>query len=278
MQKKVVIVGLGLIGGSLAKAFRKYTGCPVAGIDRDPAAEGAALRCGAVRKIAGEDDLRGADLIYLCVYPGAAVGFVRRNLGLLRPGCVVTDTCGVKARLCRAMEPLARRGGFSFVGGHPMAGSEQSGFAASDADLFRGAGYLLTPCGAPPGAVETLKAAARALGFGPVTVTTPEEHDRRIAFTSQLPHAAACAYAAGPLCAGSAGFAGGSFRDFSRVARINEELWAELFLENRGPLLDELDGLSARLAELRAAVAANDEKKLRALLRRSRENKEALEE
>jgi prephenate dehydrogenase len=277
-NRKIAIAGLGLIGGSLAKAFRKYCGCGVAGFDRDPAVLKAALACGAVTRAGTGRDLRGADLLCLCLYPGAAADFVEKHLGDIRPGCVVTDTCGVKAAVCRRLAPLAERGGFVFVGGHPMAGTEKRGFAASDADLFRGASCVLTPCGAPQSAVDLLKAAAGALGFGRVVLTTPEEHDRRIAFTSQLPHALACAYVMSPQCPRHAGFSGGSYRDVSRVANLNEALWAELFLENRGALVQELDRLTQNLTRIRNAVAAQDAETLRALLRRGRKIKEELRE
>lgn len=278
MKQNIVIVGLGLIGGSLAKAFRACGGFRVAGIDRDESVLRAALACGAVDRAGTEDDIRNADILYLCLYPRADVAFTREHLGAIRPGCLVTDTCGIKSWLCPRMAALAGERGFVFVGGHPMAGKEKSGFAASDGGLFRGASYILVPCGAPRWAVDRLKALAPKLGFSGTVETTPAEHDRIIAFTSQLPHALACAYVRSPQCPKHNGFSAGSYRDVSRVANINETMWTELFLENRAALAEELDTLIRHLGEIRGAVAAGDAETLRGLLRTGRKIKEELGE
>lgn len=278
MKKKIVIVGLGLIGGSLAKAFRKHTDCLVAGIDRDPETVRAALRCGAIEKEGSAEDLREADFLFLCLYPQADADFLQEHAGKIGPGCIVTDTCGIKSFVCPRLAEIARKHGFSYVGGHPMAGKEKSGFAASDADLFAGASYILVPCAAPPAAVERMKECAAALGFARTVETTPEEHDRIIAFTSQLPHVLACAYVMSPQCPKHKGFSAGSYRDVSRVANINETLWTELFLDNREALVGELDTLMKHIGEIRDAVDARDADRLRSLLRRGREIKERLGE
>jgi prephenate dehydrogenase len=278
MKRKIVIVGLGLIGGSLARAFQKYAGCPVAGIDRDPAVVQAALRCGAIGKAGTEKDIQEADILYLCLYPQADVQFVREHLSSIRPGCVVTDTCGIKSWICPRLSGLAAKRGFAFVGGHPMAGKEKSGFSASDADLFRGASYILVPCGAPRETVNLLRNISAELGFGSAVETTPEEHDRIIAFTSQLPHVLACAYVKSPQCLKHRGFSAGSYRDVSRVANINETMWTELFLENREALVGELDTLTKHIREIRDAVDTRDADTLRRLLREGRLIKEKLGE
>ena len=278
MNKKIVIVGLGLIGGSLAKAFRKYSECTVAGIDREESVLRAALESGAIDKIGGEEDIRTADVLYLCLYPQADIDFVKQYLHLIGPDCLVTDTCGIKSEICAQLPKLAEENGFLFVGGHPMAGKEQNGFAASDADLFLGASYLIVPCGAPQQAVDLLKAIAVELGFGGTVLTTPEHHDGMIAFTSQLPHVLACAYVMSPRCPEHNGFSAGSYRDVSRVANINETLWAELFIDNKGPLTEELDTLIGHITEIKGAVAQGNADALRALLRRGRLVKERLGE
>ena len=278
MDRKIVIAGLGLIGGSLAKAFQKYSRCKVTGLDSDPDVLKAAEACGAIDREAAPDDLQSADILYLCLYPRACVDFLRERAAALRPGCVVTDTCGVKSAVCRALAELAAEHGLVFVGGHPMAGREKGGFENSDADLFLGASYLLVPCGAPQGAVDLLTAAAAELGFGGTVVTTPEAHDREIAFTSQLPHALACAYVKSPQCPGHAGYSAGSYRDVSRVAAVSEALWAELFLANREALTSELDTLIGNLQNIRDAVDAKDGETLRSLLREGRLIKERLGE
>lgn len=278
MRKKIVIVGLGLIGGSLAKAFQKYSECTVSGIDRDESVLQEALRCGAIDRIADENDIREADLLYLCLYPQADLDFVRQNLGRISPDCIVTDTCGIKAEICSHLPQLAKEGGFTFVGGHPMAGKEQNGFQASDADLFQGASYLIVPCGAPRRAIDLIKAVAVELGFGGTVVTTPEHHDRMIAFTSQLPHVLACAYVMSPRCPEHNGYSAGSYRDVSRVASINETLWTELFLDNKQPLTEELDLLIDHITQIKNAISAGDAETLRSLLRTGKLVKERLGE
>ena len=262
LSLRVGIVGLGLIGGSLAKAFREYTDCTVCGFDRDPAVVQAALDCGAIDRAGGEEDFSRLDLLFLAVYPQAAVDFARAHGAQIGRSCLVTDTCGVKTAVCAQMTELSRSLGFRFAGSHPMAGRERSGFGASEASLFRGASYIITPCGASPEDVTLLQRTAAALGFRQSVVTTPEEHDRMIAFTSQVPH----------------GFSAGSYRDVSRVANINETLWTELFLSNAGPLADELDTLIGNLSAVRDAVRAGDGERLAALLRRGRLVKESLGE
>lgn len=278
VNQKIVIAGLGLIGGSLAKAFQKYSECEVCGFDRDGGALSAALSCGAIDKAATDDDIRSADCLFLCLYPQAAIDFITEHLPLIRPGCIVTDTCGIKAEICRTLPKLAAEHGFLFVGGHPMAGKEQNGFAASDADLFLGASYLIVPCGAPQRAVDFLKAVAVELGFGGTVVTTPEHHDRMIAFTSQVPHVLACAYVMSPRCPEHPGFSAGSYRDVSRVANINETLWTELLIDNRKALTEELEELICNITEIKNAVALGEAETLRGLLRKSRLVKERLGE
>ena len=278
LSLRVGIVGLGLIGGSLAKAFREYTDCTVCGFDRDPAVVQAALDCGAIDRAGGEEDFPRLDLLFLAVYPQAAVDFARAHGAQIGRSCLVTDTCGVKTAVCAQMTELSRSLGFRFAGSHPMAGRERSGFGASEASLFRGAGYIITPCGASPEDVTLLQRTAAALGFRQSVVTTPEEHDRIIAFTSQVPHALACAYVMSPQCLKHNGFSAGSYRDVSRVANINETLWTELFLSNAGPLADELDTLIGNLSAVRDAVRAGDGERLAALLRRGRLVKESLGE
>lgn len=278
MNHNIVVVGLGLIGGSLAKAFQKYSACSVTGIDSNPEVISAALRCGAILRQAEPEDLKNADLLFLCLYPQADIDFLLGHASSLRPGCIVTDVCGIKSFLSPRLAEIAAQHGLTYIGGHPMAGREKGGFANSDADLFLGASYLLLPCGAPRSAVDLMTAVAVELGFGGTVVTTPEKHDREIAFTSQLPHALACAYVKSPQCPGHAGFSAGSYRDVSRVASINETMWAELFLDNREALTEELDTLIGNLREIRDAVGRHDEEGLRSLLREGRLIKERLGE
>lgn len=276
--KTILIVGLGLIGGSIAKALRTFTPHRVLAMDQDPEALDLAMACGAIEGPGYVEDLPQVDVLWLCLYPQAAVEFARKYGAALREDCIVSDACGIKNAVCPQMVELSRELGFVFVGGHPMAGKERSGFEASEATLFRGASYLLVPCGAPDWAKDTMKELAMDMGFGRVVETTPEHHDEMIAYTSQLPHALACAYVLSPRCPQHKGFSAGSYRDVSRVARINETLWTELFLDNRQALSRELSTLIENLSSIQSTLDQEDGEALRALLRKGRQVKEALGE
>ena len=276
--KTILIVGLGLIGGSIAKALRTFTPHRVLAMDQDPEALDLAMACGAIEGPGYVEDLPQVDVLWLCLYPQAAVEFARKYGAALREDCIVSDACGIKNAVCPQLMELSRELGFVFVGGHPMAGKERSGFEASEATLFRGASYLLVPCGAPDWAKDTMKELAMDMGFGRVVETTPEHHDEMIAYTSQLPHALACAYVLSPRCPQHKGFSAGSYRDVSRVARINETLWTELFLDNRQALSQELSTLIENLSSIQSALDREDGEALRALLRKGRQVKEALGE
>ena len=273
MSKKIVVVGLGLIGGSIAKAIKLRTDHTVLGIDVSEDTLLDACSCGAIDGKAGQEDLRTADMVYLCIYPESALEFVKAYGGELKENCILTDACGIKGEICRGVERHRGTGKYVFVAGHPMAGKELSGFAASDAGIFIGASYLIAPCGAPDWAVQEVASLAKCMGFGQVVLTTPEQHDRVIAFTSQLPHVLACSYVMSPRCREHQGFSAGSYRDVSRVANINEALWSRLFLDNRTDLLAELDELLKNLTAFRTAIDGGDEEQLKALLRTAAEIK-----
>ena len=256
--KTILIVGLGLIGGSIAKALRTFTPHRVLAMDQDPEALDLAMACGAIEGPGYVEDLPQVDVLWLCLYPQAAVEFARKYGAALREDCIVSDACGIKNAVCPQLMELSRELGFVFVGGHPMAGKERSGFEASEATLFRGASYLLVPCGAPDWAKDTMKELAMDMGFGRVVETTPEHHDEMIAYTSQVPHVLACAYVLSPRCPQHKGFSAGSYRDVSRVARINETLWTELFLDNREALSRELSTLIENLSSIQSTLDQED--------------------
>lgn len=274
----IVIVGLGIIGGSYAKAIKKYTPHTVVGINRSRAALDQALHIGAIDKIGTREDLKQADMVILCVYPQAAVKFVAENGENIKPNAIVVDTAGIKREICPALVKLAKEHGFIFVGGHPMAGKEQNGFSFSDADLFINASFILVPCSAPDHAVETVSTFMLSLGFGSIRLSTPQEHDQMIAFTSQLPHALACGYVLSPSCPNHKGFSAGSYKDVSRVANINASLWAELFLENKENLTYELNTLIDNLTKIKLAVENENKEGLTSLLKQGKAVKEALGE
>ena len=283
MEKKqapmtILVCGMGIIGGSIAKALKAFTPHRVLGMNRSPQPLEKALACGAIDAAVDEVSLSQVDLVFLCAYPAACVKLARVLGPHLKKGCIVCDACGIKTAICEEMVSLSHEFGFIFVGGHPMAGKERNGFDVSDAHLFRGASYILVPCGAPQEAVDTVRQLAFSMGFGSVTLATPTHHDRMIAYTSQLPHVLACAYVLSPSCEQHVGFSAGSYHDVSRVARINEVMWAELFLENREPLLAELDLLLDNLKDFRDAIHREDGDTLRRIMKQSRLTKEKVGE
>ena len=275
---KIAVVGLGIIGGSYCKAIKKYTDHYVIGINRSPLPLEKALKCGAIDKIGSADDLSDIDMVILGVYPGAAVDFIRKNGDKIKKGAIVTDTSGIKTEICDDLTALSKEFGFSFVGVHPMAGKEKNGFDVSDSDLYKNASCIIVPCGANDESVKEVADFNLSIGFGGIKITTPEEHDRMIAFTSQLPHVLACAYVLSPNCMNHKGFSAGSYRDVSRVANINAELWSELFMENKAPLLKELETLIKNIRDIEDAISKDDKEKLMSLLQKGHEIKEALGE
>ena len=192
---EIVIVGLGLIGGSLAKALKQNTSHRVLGMDVNDDVLLDACSCGAIDGKAALSDLERADVVYLCLYPEDILDFVRSYGSRLKPGCVLTDACGIKQEICAAMEALSQNAPYQFVAGHPMAGKEQSGFAASDPSIFIGALATFWCRGRPPPRRwPWWRAWPGTMGFGRVVKVTAQEHDRNIAYTSQVPHVLACAY------------------------------------------------------------------------------------
>ncbi len=275
---RIAVVGLGIIGGSYAKALKKYTDHYVIGINRSPLPLQKALACGAIDEIGTEDSLTRADIIILCSYPQACVDFVTRNAEKINKNAIVTDSAGIKSQICPQLTELAGKYGFTFIGSHPMAGKEKNGFDASEAELFQGASFIIVPCGAEEHNLDILSSLALSLGFKSIRVCSAREHDEMIAFTSQLPHVLACAYVMSPRCPNHKGFSAGSYRDVSRVASINAQLWSELFLENREPLISELNILIDNITKIKDAVNRSDKDGLCALLNRGRKIKEELGE
>lgn len=274
----IAVIGLGIIGGSFCKAIKSHTHHHVIGFNRTLSTAQQALSDGAIDEIGDEAALGRADIIILCMYPRACVDYISQNGKYIKKGALVTDSSGIKRAVCPQLSALAREYGFVFVGSHPMAGKEKNGYEVSDGALFEGASFIITPCGADEKSVETLAQLAADIGFARITLSDPEEHDRMIAFTSQLPHILACAYVLSPCCPNHKGFSAGSYRDVSRVANINSKLWSELFLENRTPLVEELEVLTNNLSRIVDAVKQNDKKTLAALLEEGHRVKQALGE
>lgn len=265
---KIAIIGLGLIGGSFAKAFKTFTDHTVYGYDADPATLAYAKLSEAIDDTLTDELLSEIDLLLLSLYPETTVRILQEKAPLIRKGTLVVDTCGTKRAVCAAGFALAEAHGFTFVGGHPMAGTQFSGIKYSRAELFKGASMILVPPHLDDMSFLTeLKGLFLPLGFGKITITTPEKHDAIIAFTSQLAHIVSSAYIKSDTAALHHGFSAGSYRDMTRVATLNDTMWTELFLENRDNLLHELDSIITALTDYRNALEATDAERLAALLR-----------
>lgn len=273
----VGILGLGLIGGSLARAYA-LAGHTVYAAEKDETVLSFAILSGAVHGKLDRQTVPACQLLLLAIYPGGSAGWLEENGDLVSPEALVLDCCGVKEEVCRRCFPVAETFGFTFVGGHPMAGSHYSGFKYSRANLFRGAPMVLVPPRFDD--IELLQRVKDALspcGFGTFSVTTAEEHDKMIAFTSQMPHILSNAYIKSPTALGHKGFSAGSYKDLTRVAWLNAPMWAELFLENKENVLFELDSYMESLSAYRDALAREDVRTLTALLEEGKKRKEAVD-
>lgn len=262
---KVMFVGLGLIGGSMALALGGWPGIERYAVDCDEWTRFEALNRGAVQAAwpnAAEAPLSEMDVTVLCLHPSAAAAFVREHAGRLKPGSLLTDVCGVKRPLHEAVESIEDRS-FIYLGGHPMAGRERGGFANATGDLFRGAHYILTPDeSVPDESIRFMKALATFMGCADIIFSTPEAHDERIAYTSQLMHVLALALCDQELLFDSYGFEGGSFRGATRVAALDPKLWTELFTANSEPLAELTDELADHLREYSALLRGGDHQAL----------------
>ena len=269
------IVGLGLIGGSLAKSLKKKTAHTVYGRDINPETMLLAVKEGAADKELVPELLRGCDIIIAALPPKALVRWIKENAPFIKKGAVLVDVCGVKRYIVRHAAPLAQEFGFTFIGGHPMAGRERGGFENASENLFDGSSMILTPdSSAPKDALDTLRELFLSIGFGTITLTDPENHDRNIAYTSQLCHIASNAFIKSPRALTHKGYSAGSFKDLTRVAKLDENMWTELFMANRDFIADELRGYIGHLNAYLEALDGADPDKLRALLKEGRELKE----
>ena len=275
----VAIIGLGLIGGSMAKTIRLHTAHRVLGCDLDGETLRAALRAGAIHAEMTEQGLREADLVLVALYPGAIIRWITEHADCFKPGAVVIDCGGIKGRIVEALRPVAAGRPWHYIGGHPMAGREFSGFAYARDDLYDNASMILTPDPEEDGEVlRRVRDFFMDLGFRRVQITDPRTHDEMIAYTSQLAHIVSSAYVKCPLADRHRGFSAGSFADMTRVARLNEDMWTELFLDNREALLPEVEGLAERVSAYARALRERDRETLHTLLREGREIKEKLTE
>ena len=273
----VGIVGLGLIGGSFAKAYRAG-GHRVLGYDADRAVLDFAQLSGACSGELTDERLSECDLILLAVCPQAAIDYLTAHAHQIGPHPVVIDCCGVKRQVCAACFPLAKAHGFTYLGGHPMAGNHNSGFKYASATLFQGAPMVIVPADFNDiRLLSRVKELLHPAGFRQISVTTAENHDRVIAFTSQLAHVAANAYIKSPSAGSHKGFSAVSYKDMTRVAWLNPEMWAELFLDNRDYLGQELSLYIQFLQQYQAALERQDKAELVRLLDEGRRRKEEVD-
>ena len=273
----VGILGLGLIGGSFAKAYHA-AGWTVLAEDRDAAILSFAQMSGAVDRTLGAENAAQCDLILACICPEAAIAELTGLAPHIGEKPVVIDCCGTKRVVCEALFPVAEQYGFTYLGGHPMAGSHHSGFKYARENLYHNAPMVLVPPSFDDIALlQRVKELLAPAGFGRISVTTAQAHDEMIAFTSQMPHLISNAYIKSPTAAEHKGFSAGSYKDMTRVAWLNAPMWAELFLENRDCLLRELGWLMESLREYRAALEKNDLPELTRLLEEGKKRKEEVD-
>ena len=270
----VGIVGLGLIGGSMAKSIKVRTAHTVWGVDLDAETMTLSRLSGAIDGTLTAENLPLCDLVLVAIRPAAAIRWGGDNAKFIRKTAILVDLCGVKRNVCEQLAPIAKEHGFAYIGGHPMAGRERGGFVHSSEELFAGASMILTPDqNTDMRMLETLKAFFTDIGFAGLTFSTPEEHDRIIAYTSQLAHLVSSAYVKSPEAQRRRGFSAGSFRDMTRVAHLDEAMWTELFLDDADYLTEQLEILIDHLNEYREALTARDAGQLQALLKDGREKK-----
>ncbi|MBE7028322.1 MAG: prephenate dehydrogenase [Ruminococcaceae bacterium] len=270
----IAIIGLGLIGGSLAKAFKSTGEHKIFGTDKDNSVIFKAKLVEAIDEPLTDENISECDIIITAIYPDDTVNYIIKNAPRFKKGALVFDTCGVKETVCNPIWEACSDYDFTFVGGHPMAGREFSGFDYSKKNLFTGASMILVPHDCTDIAfLESLKKIWQGIGFTKIQITTPKEHDKMIAFTSQLAHVVSSAYIKSPTATHHKGFSAGSYKDMTRVAKLNETMWTELFLSNRKALAQEIDDLVKRLSEYSDAIKSGDEKTLFNLLREGKEAK-----
>jgi prephenate dehydrogenase len=273
----VGICGLGLIGGSMAKAY-KESGHTVLGFDSNQATLGYCDLANITDGMLDETSIPECDLIFIALYPVASIKYLENIAHLISKNTTVIDLCGTKVKICECGFRLAKQYGFTFVGGHPMAGTQYSGIKYSKASLFKNAPMVLVPPTYDDIALlDKIKELLSAAGFGKFSITTAQKHDDMIAFTSQLAHIVSNAYVKSPTAQNHKGFSAGSYKDMTRVAWLNENMWTELFLENREPLLFELDSIITSLTQYRDAIACGDSEALRSLLHDGRIAKELVD-
>ena len=273
----VGILGLGLIGGSLARAYTK-SGHTVYADEKDPSMLDFSQLAGVVDAPLTKENINQCDLILLAIYSGGAIEWLEQHASHISKNTLVMDCCGVKQAICMRGFALADTYGFTFVGGHPMAGSHHAGFKYSRSNLFQGAPMVLVPPRYDdPELLQRAKDVLLPCRFGSFSVTTAEAHDRMIAFTSQMPHIVSNAFIKSPTANTHKGFSAGSYKDLTRVAWLNPQMWAELFMSNKTNILNELEIYIENLQKYKDAIEGDQTDILIQLLDEGRKRKEAVD-
>ena len=280
MIKTVGVVGLGLIGGSFAKAYKAYSDVRVLGYNRSRRTTQLAILEGTLDGallLEGDEQpdnssvitgtLEECDLVIIALYNQAIIDFVKNNATHFKKGALVIDAGGLKRRICRECFPVAKEHGFFFAGGHPMAGMKFSGYKYSTKSLFKDASMIVVPEELEnTDLVDRYRDALEPCHFGEITVCSADKHDKMIAFTSEMPHIVSNAFIKSPTAKEHDGFSAGSYKDLTRVAWLNEDMWTEIFLENKDNLIFELDTIINFLEEYKTALKSDDAKLLHDIL------------
>lgn len=275
MNMKIAIIGLGLIGGSLARRLHGFHNAKIAAYNRTQQTLVVAKHDGSIDEgcTTPGEAMDGADLIIMCLYPKLNIDFIKDNLEHIKPGAVITDVTGIKGYIIRELESILPEN-VDFIGSHPMAGREVGGYQSSTDTLFNNASWIITPTKRnKPENIALIREMAGYVGCRCVMSTTPEEHDEIIAYTSQLMHVVAVALCDNPMIERSSSFSAGSLRDCTRVAIINAEMWSELFVENKEALSKRIREMQASLEKIACAVENGDRDELENIMKKATSQK-----
>ena len=275
VSKKILIVGLGLLGGSYARILKRF-GFHISAITKEQSSIDYALREGIIDEGSAELDekmISEADIVIFALYPHIFVEWIEKNQHLFKSGALITDVTGVKCSIVYKVQKMLRSD-VEFIAAHPMAGREVSGVENSSDKMFAGANYIVTPTDKnTPDAINTCMELGRLLGFSNVTTLSPEEHDEMIGFLSQLTHCIAITLMTCNDKENMEKFTGDSFRDLTRIARINDLMWSELFVENKSALLEQMNLFMKKFNELKSMLETEDIDGMRKMMRHSTERR-----
>lgn len=271
ISKNILIVGLGLIGGSYAKGLKKF-GFHISALTKEQSSVDYAIKNNIIDEGTTSIDkkmISDADIIIFALYPHTFIDWISTNQKYIKPGALLTDVTGVKGCIVYKIQDMLRDD-LEFIAAHPMAGRETTGVENSTEEIFRGANYIITPTKKnTKDAIETCMELGKLLGFARVSCLTPEEHDSMIGFVSQLTHCIAVTLMTCNDSEHIEAYTGDSFRDLTRIAKINDEMWSELFLANKEPLLCQMEMFEKQFDKLKTALKTENREKMRDIMRKS---------